>query len=95
MPWLAPAAHGVHAAEPASALNVPAAQTTHVCPSAPVAPAAHRQSVGSAAPREEFECAGQAWQAALPAAAQVPGAHAAQLVASPAANVPAAHAEHA
>jgi hypothetical protein len=75
---IAPAAHALHAAEPEAFLNVPAAQSTHVCPSAPVAPGLHRQAACSAEPCDEFELAGQGWQNALPGPAQVPGAHALQ-----------------
>ena len=57
---LAPAAHALHAAEPEAFLNVPAAQSTHVWPCAPVAPGLQRQSVCAAELCDEFEFAGQA-----------------------------------
>jgi hypothetical protein len=56
---IAPAAHALHAAEPEAFLKVPAGQSVHVCPSAPVAPGLHRQSVSAAEPCDEFEFAGQ------------------------------------
>lgn len=54
-----PAAHALHAAEPEAFLNVPAGQRVHVCPSAPVAPGLHRQSVCAAEPCDEFDFTGQ------------------------------------
>ena len=58
-------------AEPIVSLNAPALQATHSCPSPPVYPALHKQSVSREDPWLDDECAGQLLQDAADAAPTV------------------------
>jgi len=60
---------------PKDVLYLPATQALHVCPSRPVVPALHRQSVRDGEPRDEFEFAGQFWHVGLPISDHVPASH--------------------
>ena len=87
-------------AEPIVSLNAPALQATHSCPSPPVYPALHKQSVSREDPWLDEECAGQLLQDAADAAPTVdeylPAMHS-RHGAEPfdILKVPAMHAEHA
>ena len=70
-----PAAQAVHAAEPEVFLYLPASQSVHVWPSAPVAPGLHVHAVRRAEAGGESEPAGQGWQDGLPGGDHVPLAH--------------------
>ena len=74
-----PASQSVHGALPMDVLYLPARQAVHVCPSRPVVPALHRQSVRDVEPRDEFEFAGQFWHVRLPVSDHVPASHVLQV----------------
>jgi hypothetical protein len=56
-------------------LYVPASHNSQVCPSSPVAPGKHLQSVRNADLTEELECGGHIWQVGLPISDHVPAPH--------------------
>ena len=74
-----PAPQSVHGALLMDVLYLPATQAVHVCPSRPVVPALHRQSVRDVEPRDEFEFAGQFWHVRLPISDHVPASHVLQV----------------
>jgi hypothetical protein len=65
----------LQAAEPELPLYFPTRHSTQVCPSAPVAPALHLQSVIRADADDEFEFTGHASQLGLPSGDHMPAAH--------------------
>jgi hypothetical protein len=67
--------HALHAADPLASLYVPAAQGTHVPPSAPVYPASQVQSVCDPPPAAAREFAGHKLQFGLPSNDHCPSGH--------------------
>jgi hypothetical protein len=66
------AGHALHAADPLASLYVPAAQGTHVLPSAPVYPASQVQPVIDPLPAAAREFAGHKLQFGLPSGDHCP-----------------------
>jgi hypothetical protein len=62
-----PSKQSVHEASPVTSLYFPATQSEHGPPSAPVAPALQRQSVGSSLAAGALEFAGHVWHTSGPA----------------------------
>jgi hypothetical protein len=69
------AGHALHAADPVAALYVPAAQGTHVLPSAPVYPASQMQLVRDPLPAAAREFSGHKLQFGLPSGDHCPSGH--------------------
>lgn len=90
--------HSAHAADPVTSLYLPATQEVHVCPSAPVAPAVHLQSVMFADLGLECDSAGHNSQLGLPGGDHLPAGqswHTSLPVAATEAEYsPPAHREH-
>jgi hypothetical protein len=69
------AGHALHAADPLASVYVPAAQGTHVLPSAPVYPASQVQPVIDPLPATAREFAGHKLQFGLPSNDHCPSGH--------------------